>query len=225
INESKNGFQKTLSHELISNPIKEFIDGIGHFRDSRYVIPMLSYAFLWLSILSPHGVLLTSYLKDNAKLSEIQISFFRGGGALFGLLPTLIYAPLRKKLGLNKAAKFFLAQQLIFVLSSCVFFFLPFSFSIWGFLLMILISRIGLYGFSIAESEARQVFIPTVIRGRINGVGVSLTSLATLTLFFLGTFLPSSKSFTIMVCFSTGAVGIAFAILLFWKEPFSKPQN
>lgn len=199
------------------NPFKEFINGIQYFKDQRYAVPMLAYTFLWLSVLSPHGVLLTGYLKDSAHLSETEIGIFRGFGALFGLIPTFVYSKMHARWKLKSTATMLLGFQTFCVLFAAYFFWLS---SIWGmylFLIAILFSRIGLYGFSIAEAEARQSFIPKDLRGKINGFGVSLTSFATLFTFALGAILNSSADFKYLVFISAGFILIGFLTLRKWN--------
>ena len=205
------------STEGLANPIQEFKAGFRYFKDQSYVVPMLAYAFLWLSVLSPHGVLLAGYLKDSGHITELNISIFRGFGAFFGMIPTFIFPIFNKKFGLVKTSKILLGFQTFCVLVGAFAFQLGGKNALLIFLIMILFSRIGLYGFSIAESEARQLFIPSSQRGRINGVGVSLTSFATLILFGIGTLLPKSNDFSILVWLSTASVIIGFIILLKWK--------
>jgi iron-regulated transporter 1 len=207
-----------IGAESYMNPIQEFKEGIRHFNDQIFAVPMVAYAFLWLSALSPHGVLLSSYLKDSAFLTEFQISVFRGLGAFFGLIPTFLYPNLISRFGLIKTAKLFLGYQTVCVVFSGIFLTLNSSQSKYLFLGMILLSRTGLYGFSLAESEARQVFIPSSVRGRVNGVGVSLASFATLILFGIGTLLPKSSDFSIIVWISILSVFIGFLVLLRWGK-------
>lgn len=210
--------QKTADQSLYTNPIQEFKAGISDFKDPRYIIPMIAYAFLWLSVLSPHGVLLSGFLKDGNKLTEFQISIFRGAGAFFGIIPTFLFPWMNQKYGLITTGKILLGSQAIFVGLAAVFFNLEMNGSIYLFLAMILFSRIGLYGFSIAESEARQIFIPATVRGRVNGVGVSLTSFATLILFLIGTLLPNSNDFSVLVNLSAISVIAGYLVLLKWKK-------
>ena len=205
------------SEDLRTNPIQEFKAGFQYFKDQSFVIPMLAYAFLWLSVLSPHGVLLAGYLKDRGHITELNISIFRGFGAFFGIVPTFIFPILNKKFGLVKTSQILLGFQTACVLVGAIAFQLGGPNALIIFLIMILFSRIGLYGFSIAESEARQLYIPANLRGRINGVGVSLTSFATLILFGLGTLLPQSRDFSSLVWLSAISVLIGFLILLKWK--------
>lgn len=207
-------FTKTQNQSLYVNPVQEFKAGISEFKDSRFVVPMLAYAFLWLSVLSPHGVLLSGYLKDGDKLSEFQISIFRGLGAFFGMIPTFAFPYFQTQFGLFKASKIFLGLQAGCVLIAALAFQLNTALGLYLFLIMILFSRIGLYGFSIGESEARQLFIPSPLRGRINGVGVSLTSFATLILFFIGTLLPTTTDFGILVWISAISVLVGYVIVL-----------
>ena len=213
INQKKN-FKK---EELQTNPIQEFKAGFQFFKDQAFVVPMLANAFLWLSVLSPHGVLLAGYLKDSAHVSELNISIFRGSGAFFGMVPTFIFPILNRKFGLTAATKILLGFQTVCVLIGAFAFQINSANSIIIFLVMVLFSRVGVYGFSIGESEARQRYIPSDLRGRINGIGVSLTSFATLILFGIGTLLPHSKDFSILVWLSAISVLVGFIILLKWK--------
>lgn len=201
----------------LGNPFTMFASGFKYFKDSRYAIPMLAYSCLWLSVLSPHGVLLTGYLKDSLNMSETEIGIFRGFGALFGLVPTFLYVRFYEKWKLQKTAQRFLGFQMVCVLSALLFFFIGTKIGLYLFLFFVLLSRIGLYGFSIAESEARQKYIPTNLRGQINGFGVSLTSFATLLLFLLGTLLPESNDFKYLVYISVAFVVVGFMILRKWK--------
>lgn len=223
---SVTGKHKTKSPQFEGfqmNPVQEFKMGFQYFKENSYVVPMLAYAFLWLSVLSPHGVLLSGYLKDSAQISELQISIFRGFGAFFGMIPTFLFPVLSKKFGLIKTSKILLGFQAICVVIAAVSFQHGGAQSLIIFLVMILFSRIGLYGFSIAESEARQLYIPANLRGRINGVGVSMTSFATLILFGIGTLLPQSNNFSILIWISTISVLIGYFVLLKW-EPKNRCQ-
>ncbi|MBY0317068.1 MAG: ABC transporter substrate-binding protein [Bdellovibrionales bacterium] len=210
-------FTKPKGQPLYVNPFQEFKAGIADFKDLNFMVPMMAYSFLWLSVLSPHGVLLSGFLKDGSQLSEFQISIFRGFGAFVGMIPTFLYPIVHKKMGLINTSKIFLGFQAICVLLAALFFESNLTGSIYIFLSLVLLSRIGLYGFSIGESEARQLYIPAASRGRINGVGVSLTSFATLILFGTGTILPTSNDFSILVWISSISVLIGFLILLKWQ--------
>ena len=78
-----------------ANFITIFIKSLKQLKNKPYALVIISYAFLWLSVLSPHGVLLTSFLKDGAKASELTIGIFRGLGAFFGLIPTFLFLKIK----------------------------------------------------------------------------------------------------------------------------------
>jgi iron-regulated transporter 1 len=205
--------EKIVSLPISKNFFTEFFDSLKKLKGKSYAIVIVSYAFLWLSVLSPHGVLLTSYLKDGAKASEFTIGIFRGAGALFGLIPTFLFAFAKEKMGLLKASRSFILFQFICVLFSAICFYNLEN--IYPFLILILFSRVGLYGFSIGETELRQVMIPKDKRGEVNGIANSITGMATVGLFFMGSLLGDTAHFGAMIIISV--VAVLTSLLLFVK--------
>lgn len=179
---------------------------------------IFSYALLWLSVLSPHGVLLAGYLKDKIALPEAEIGLFRGLGALFGLASTLTFPFLVKKLGLMKSSKAHLSFQGITLIVGIIAFHSSTSYSIYIFLLMILLSRVGLYGFSNGEFELRQRLIPETRRGELNSLSSFMTTLATLILFAAGSLLPGTEDFKYLVYVSLAAVIAANIFFFRWAR-------
>lgn len=178
-----------------------------------------AYALLWLSVLSPHGVLLTGYLKDAWNMPEIVIGAFRGLGALFGLLSTVLFPIIVSKFGLIKGSRNFILFQTVMVVFALVFFWIPTQIGQYGFLVFILFSRVGLYGFSLGEMQIRQLGIAPHERGEVNGFADALTGVATLALFAFGTLLPSTSQFSILVAGSVGFVILGAIIFSSWKAP------
>lgn len=195
-----------------ANFLTVFVESIQKLKNKPYALVIISYAFLWFSVLSPHGVLLTSYLKDGAQISEMAIGLFRGLGAFFGLIPTFLFGRIKEKKGLVKASKYFVLFQFICILVSAISFY--YLNNIYFFLTVILFSRIGLYGFSIGETELRQILIPKDKRGEVNGIANSTTSMATLILFLIASLMGNTANFGIMVIFSTLAVFISLVLFL-----------
>lgn len=179
---------------------------------------IFSYALLWLSVLSPHGVLLAGYLKDKMALPESEIGLFRGLGAVFGLISTLTFPYLVKKTGLIQSAKLHLAFQGLVLTVGIAAFAVESSSSVYVFLGCILLSRIGLYGFSNGEFELRQRLIPENKRGELNSLGYLTTTMATLVLFSAGSLLPSTEDFKYLVYGSLLAVLLANAVFLKWAK-------
>lgn len=196
---------------------KRLISGLPEFRKQNIFIAMLSYSFLWISVLSPHGVLLTAFLKNGWKLPEYLIGGFRGLGAIFGLIATLLYPKILAKYGLLKTSRIFILFQLSAVLLAVTSFHFTSVLAHILFLIFILFSRIGLYGFSLAEGQMRQICILETFRGRVNGAASAMNSLATLIMFGIGAAFSGTHFFNVLVYISGLAVSVAAAMLCFWR--------
>jgi solute carrier family 40 (iron-regulated transporter), member 1 len=183
----------------------------------------LAYACLWLSVLSPHGVLLAGFLKDAWHLPEWAIGTFRGAGAFFGLGATLVFPLIVKKKGLEKASQGLIVYQSLCLLLGLVCFFSGTNlFGQIGFLVFILLSRIGLYGFSLGEMQIRQTGIHPEVRGQVNGFASALTGVATLFLYGAGALLPKTSDFQYLVVGSVGFVCLGAVIYSFWLKQQKK---
>lgn len=196
--------------------LSQIRSGWSSFFREPVAMVVLAYALLWLSVLSPHGVLLTAFLKDGWKLPELTIGVFRGAGALFGLLATVLFPLALKKMSVERASFLFLAFQGLMLGCGYILFLRADGFGQIGFLVMILFSRVGLYGFSLGETQIRQTGIAPLHRGEVNGFANALTALATIGLFGAGVVLPTTEDFGILVMSSVGFVFIALSIYGFW---------
>jgi iron-regulated transporter 1 len=208
---------KRVAVEALPAPLGErLFSGWRVFFSHAAMPAMLAYALLWLSVLSPHGLLLAAFLNKGWGLSELTIGMFRGAGALFGMASTYLYPVAEKSLGAVKAARTFVLFQAAMILMSVPLFALGPS-SPWGFFAVILLSRIGLYGFSIGETQIRQQMIAADERGRINGFASALTSVATLGLYGLGVAFATPETFVYLVATSAAAVTTAAAVYWRWS--------
>lgn len=198
------------------NIISHLRSGWKSFWKEPVAMVVLAYAFLWISVLSPHGVLLTAYLKDGWRVPELLIGVFRGAGALFGLLATVMFPIALKKMSVEKSSLVFLGFQAVTLGTGYILFLRGDWVGQIGFLVMILFSRIGLYGFSLGEMQIRQTVIEIEKRGEVNGFANALTVLATIGLFGVGVALPSTDDFKILVFSSVVSVFLAFMIYGFW---------
>lgn len=210
--------EKITKKPQILSLFRKLTVGWPEFKKQSIAPAMICYSLLWLSALSPHGVMLTAFLKGGWKLPELIIGSFRALGAAFGLIATFLYPLLLKRRGLIPTGKIFISFQAIMVGTAWIAFHFD-SFAIqMVFLICILFSRIGLYGFSLAEGQMRQLFIDEDVRGRVNGSAASLNNLATLTLLGLGTFLSDPNQFSFFVSFSFVAVLVSSIAFIFWSK-------
>ena len=188
------------------------------FFSEPVAMAVLAYAILWLSVLSPHGVLLTAFLIDGWALPEWAIGTFRGLGACFGLLATVLFPMITERLGLVKGSRVFILFQAVMVACALIFFLSGGIMGQVGFLACILLSRIGLYGFSQGEMQIRQVGIAPSVRGEVNGFASALTGIATLGLYGAGALLPSTADFRFLVAGSVAMVVLGAVIFFVWSS-------
>lgn len=73
----------STSADLKKSFLEKVSKGWSEFFRQPIAAVMIAYALLWLSVLSPHGVLLTGFLKDGWQVPEWMIGLFRGSGAFF----------------------------------------------------------------------------------------------------------------------------------------------
>jgi len=179
-------------------------------------LAMVSYALLWLTVISPHGVLLAAWLKGEWGLPEAAIGAFRGLGAVFGLLATLAFPWALKHLSLVAATRAFVLWEALCLVGAGVAFYLGRDFALL-FAGLVLLSRMGLYGFSLGETEIRQRTIPRAVRGRVNGFASALTSLATLGVYGAGTLLNEPPDFAILIYGSIGCVLLGTGLFTMWS--------
>nr|BFD66058.1 hypothetical protein HAGR004_10800 [Bdellovibrio sp. HAGR004] len=151
-------------------------------------------------------------------MPEAEIGLFRGLGAVFGLISTVTFPYLVKKMGLIESSKLHLAFQGFILTVGISAFVVEVSGSVYIFLTCILLSRIGLYGFSNGEFELRQRLIPERKRGELNSLSYLTTTLATLVLFAASSLLSSTEDFKYLVFASLAAVLFANVVFFMWAK-------
>lgn len=186
-----------------------------YFQHPLFLI-MLANSCLWLSALSPHGVLLTAYLKDGWMVPEWQVGVFRGAGAAFGVLATFVFPFVVNRIGFQRGILFFISFQFLTLLVSYFFFMEASKASQIMFLVLMLFSRIGMYGFTLGETQFRQEQLAENIRGRVNGVARSMNGLFNLGIFLLATFVPQMQDFHYLVLLSSLSIGVGAILTLKW---------
>lgn len=182
---------------------------------------LVSNTFLWFSVLSPHGVLLTAYLKEQVQMVESEISLFRALGALFGLVSTLSFPFLVRRWGILRSTFSHIFLQGISLCAGVLAFA---THTKWGYVLFlgsILVSRIGLYGFNNGEFEIRQRMVPEKIRGQLNSLAVLMATTANLFIFLISSLIQESSDFQYLVYISAFSVLCGSFAYLYWlrKEP------
>ncbi|OYZ23540.1 MAG: hypothetical protein B7Y39_04330 [Bdellovibrio sp. 28-41-41] len=212
--------------------IKKITKGWRSFFKEPVALAVLAYAVLWLSALSPHGVLLTAFLIDGWKLPEWEIGIFRGLGAFFGLGATVLFPKIIERWGLLRGTQGFVVFQFVMVLLALICFLSGDRLGQIGFLAFVLFSRIGVYGFGLGEIQIRQIGIRPEVRGQVNGFASALTGIATLGLYAAGALLPSTQDFNMLIIGSVLCVLLSAIIYSVWaqkhsefKDEFPRPES
>ena len=199
--------------------VRKLLEGWRAFFNEPVALVCIANAFLWLSVLSPHGVLLTAFLKDSWNLPEWVIGIVRGSGAIFGLLATVIFPRVVKKIGVRSATlRMVFFQCATLILALILFIVDSHVVTRLGFLALLLLSRIGVYGFGLGETQIRQIEVRPSVRGQVNGFASALTGFATLILYGAGALLPSTSDFKYLVIASVGFICISSVTYGSWYK-------
>lgn len=187
-----------------------------------YCVP-ISYALLWFSTLSPHGVVLTAFLASQ-NVSPFTLALFRGSGALLGAFGVFGFRLVRGPVGLVRASTFHISVLACGV--SCAFFLAAFfgdglrgSADAPGtsstatlnpllllFLGAIVVSRFGLYGFDLGCLEVQQRLVAADVRMRVASVESSLCSGGTFFVYLMSIMFPNPENFIVQMLTSWVAV-------------------
>ena len=146
-----------------------------------------SYALLYFTVLSPHGVVLTAYLQTR-QISPPALAAFRAAGALSGVAGMGAFRLLSDRLGLRRLATLHLWLLALAVFAASLSFYATqstdgLSSPMLAFLGLVVISRFGLYGFDLAVLQLQQIHVDETHRNSVGAVESSLCSLGTATLF------------------------------------------
>lgn len=205
------------------NPLANIYRGWSIFMQQPIRLVVISYALLWVSLLSPHDPVFTSYLQE-AGYDQWMLGLFRGIGALFGVVSGFAFPWFVQRYGLKLSSFFFIAEEGFFLLLSGIMFQISVLVSDptlsqlmrYSFLLFIILSRCGLYGFEIGEIQIIQQTIPEAVRGRVSSVEASLTSLASLVFFVAGMIWPNKEQFLYLLWASIFFITLGVVVFTLW---------
>ncbi len=171
-------------------------------------IPLLvtSYSLLYLTVLSPHGVVLTAYLQTRG-VDAPALASFRALGALAGVAGMAAFRIFSARVGLRPLASVHLWILAVSVAAAAASFYATHgqpgvTHPMAVFLGLVCVSRFGLYGFDLANIQLQQLHVDEAMRNSVGAVESSLCSLGT-ALVFVGTLATSSHPVG-----GTGASGV-----------------
>ena len=151
-------------------------------------VPLLvvSYALLYFTVLSPHGVVLTAYLKTRG-LPGNALALFRAAGALAGVAGMAAFRVGERlpRVGLRKTCLVQLWVLGAAVIGAAVVYVVEpmggrgLTPSMAAFLGLITLSRFGLYGFDVGLLQLEQLHVDERHRGEVGAIESSLCTLGT----------------------------------------------
>jgi iron-regulated transporter 1 len=212
---SGNGFMETFC-----NPFYSLYRGWNLFVQQPIVLLSLSFTMLWLTILSPHDPVFTAYLMF-AGYQDYQLGIFRAVGAVMGVIAAFIFPYLARAIGLQKSMLLFIFEEGIAVACAGVALWLYTHdyysyYTRWLFLVFVVLSRPGLYGFEVGEIQAMQQGVPEKHRGSVNSVESSMTALTSLVFFIPPVFVTNPQDFIYLIWASIGCINLGSFIFAMW---------
>jgi len=199
------------------NPLVEAVQGWHSYVNHKVFLASFAYSLLYLTVLMP-GVLMTSFL-NYCGIQEWEIAVFRCLCAITGILATLLATPLMRIFGIFKAGVFFAWFQWLFLVPATIASFLPLYGHHWGvylFMGMVIISRMGLWGFDLAEVSIMQTWVDEKEAGTINAVEYSATQLFSLIPYLASIVSNDPKCFVWMVVGSSLSILSAAVLFSTW---------
>merc|ERR1711871_1453544 len=181
---------------------------VANFFSSGCAGVMLSYAFLYLTVLS-FGAIMTVYIRW-AGVSDHWIGVFRGLNALFGFLGATIFPRMRGYFGLVQTGFGAIWYQFILVfIAAASMYICEVQISTWIIMYAVLLSRTGLWVFDLCARQIVQETLAEDVRGRVNGLWASIISFFNMSSFVMSMLNPDPKEFIVLTTISAALVGLA----------------
>mmetsp|Transcript_79367 Transcript_79367/g.233177 ORF Transcript_79367/g.233177 Transcript_79367/m.233177 type:complete len:529 (+) Transcript_79367:64-1650(+) len=197
----------------------------------------LSYAMLYLTVLSPHGALFTAFLQLREQPSW-QLSIVRGSGALLGILGTVVRPAMGRQVGSRAADALsvcwlatWMAVALLSYEAACSS--APGNGSaplgvtppLLLFEAAVCLGRPGLYAFELGVLNQEQELVDQRHRSGIGAVDAALTSMGTLAMYGAGMYFSDSSQFGLLVRCSSFFVSCGACTYLVWTALYKSVKH
>ena len=203
------------------SPFYSLFRGWRLFTQQPIVLVTFSFTMLWLTILSPHDPVFTAYLMF-AGYPDWELGIFRAIGAVAGVIAAFLFPAIARGLGLQKSMLFFIFEEGVMVAAAGVTLWLNLhgyapEVMRYLFLVFVVLSRPGLYGFEVGEIQVMQQGVPENIRGSVSSVESSLTALAALIFFIPPIFVSNPQDFVYLIWASIGCINVGSLLFAIWS--------
>lgn len=210
------------SWQSFLSSIRRFCDTLTLYARQPSAPLMIALALLYFTVLSFHGVM-TAYLQSEGS-SDLVISLFRGVGAIFGLLSTLIFPFITRCISLPVISACSILFQLVFITLGAVPLALDLFRSrdtlLYTFQGGVAVSRLGLWLADLAIMQFIQETTPTEQLGAVQGTQRSVCAIFELLSYVAALVFAQPSQFPVLMLGSLAAVALAAAIctyFAFWR--------
>lgn len=173
-------------------------------------LPSLALSFLYLTVLSFGGQLLTWLL--SLGISSGTIGVLRGISAIFELSATWFAPFAMRRIGPIRSGIWFLNWEIFCVVLACSFFWLGNdgqTTAVIGIVIAIVASRIGLWGFDLSAQLIIQEEVEPSLRGTFSSQESALQNIFEMLAFACTVIFPQPNDFRFPATISAGAVVMA----------------
>lgn len=189
---------------------------------------VLSYVFLFFTVVSPGGVF-NAWLQANG-ISPRKISLFAVLAQCSGMVGTALAPPMVQRVGVVRAAQIFQRSQAVAVACFALFVGTSSSFSSsggnggggdghtwwWTVIILVCVSRVGLWGFDLMARQLVQRACSDENRIEVFATQTSISQLCMLLMHALTLAFPEPKDFKLLCGFS--AVAVSTSSCLLWRH-------
>nr|CAG4715533.1 unnamed protein product [Naegleria fowleri] len=206
-----------LKHQ---NIFKVLYHGWKLYIQQKVLLSSLAFVLLFITVLT-HGGLLLSYLKSHNVHSAV-LGVFQALSAISGLSSTFLGPFMIRRYNVFKGGLISIYLQFSCLVVGVLFFIgfhfftETFSFAVYLFLICVVLSRLGLYSFDLAEIQIMQQLVDPTDSGIINATEGSLTKVADLVVFISALLFSTPSNFVILVVGSLCCVGSACLLYSLW---------
>ena len=172
-----------------------------------------SFAFAYLILLSP-GNMLNSWLVSQ-QTPDIVIGLFRAISAVSGLMATFVAQWAIHRIGAPAAGIAGVLLQLLMLVPAVICFVVPGTSVTW-FLLFIVLSRMGLWAYDIAEVQIMQEGVPRQLIGAVNSTERSLQKMFELASYVTVMIWHDPAQFSVLVFISCASIATSAVLFCVW---------
>lgn len=200
-----------------TNPFSVIVQGGIAYTRHKVFVASLAYCCLFFTVLSDHHPLSTAFLKMDG-VSSVVLGAARGCGAFTGMLGTVMFPCVRSKLGPVRSNVFAAWAFVLCILPISLLYIDPNHWSARAYLLLcaIVVSRIFLWCFDLANVQLMQETVEEDCRGEINGMQDATCNVMELIMATIALFCTAHSQFRILVFASGGGVTLAAVLITLW---------